>query len=349
MAGTGDMTAHHDAQERLTVEEAEGGGLLAASHVHRYEVAAAALAGDRVLDLCCGTGFGSRRLAATAASVLGVDVSEEAIAAARESLEEAMQARVSFAPADALTFLRACPPERFDAVVCFEGIEHVPDPEALVAELARLAEAGVRVLVSLPNSKGFEEENDFHVTDFGYEEMQTLIASLPEPVLLEQRLSEASLILESGSDADEVAGRLDPRREGPEWANHWLVAVGIPREALQRATARLAFVVAPQASGYLRMLEQANAKLLQQNARLSQTWLGLHDAAAAAVLRRLEDQTAEAIKWKAIADNNDFAREGLQRRLESPGHRMVERVRGTMLRLPGVSRAMRLRGKLSGR
>ena len=348
MAGTDGMTAHHDAQERLTVEEAEGGGLLAASHVHRYELAATALAGDRVLDLCCGTGFGSRRLAAEAASVLGVDVSEEALAAARASLSPGEAERVRFEAGDALAFLRGCSPERFDAVVCFEGIEHVPDPEAVVAELARLAQAGVRLLVSLPNSKGFDEENEFHVTDFGYEEMRAITAPLPDPVLLEQRLAEASLIAESGTDDREVAGRLDPLQDGPEWANHWLVAVGIPREALRLASARLAFVVSPQASGYLRMLETANAQLLQQNARLSQTWLGLHDAAAAAVLRRLEDQTAEASKWKAIADNNDFARQGLQRRLDSPGHRMVERVRAATSRLPGVSHAVRLKRKLRG-
>jgi len=339
------MTAPHDAQERLSPEEVGAGGLLAASHVHRYDVAAHALAGARVLDLCCGTGYGSIRLAATARSVLGVDVSDDAVVVARAALDPALDGRVAFEAGDALVCLRASGPERFDAIVCFEGIEHVPDPEALVAEFARLAEAGVRLLMSLPNSKGFDEENEFHVTDFGYEEMRALIEPLPGPVLLEQRLAEASLIMEAGAQPDDIVGHLEPPRDGSEWANHWLVAVGIPPEALRQATARLAVVATPQASGYLRILEKANAELLRQNARLSRDWLGMHDAAAAAVLRRLGDENADAKKWKEIADNNDFARQGLQRRLDSPGHRMVERVRGLILGVPGVGRAVRARRK----
>ena len=121
MAGN-DVTATSStpaAHERLSVEDVEAGGLLAASHVHRYDVAAAALAGGRLLDLCCGTGYGSRRMGATAASVVGVDVSEEAVADARASVEPELSERVSFETADALAFLRALAPDRFDAVVCF--------------------------------------------------------------------------------------------------------------------------------------------------------------------------------------------------------------------------------------
>jgi methyltransferase family protein len=344
MGGEQPMTER--AHERLAASDIAREDLLAVSHLHRYQLAAELCEGLRVLDLCCGTGYGSLVLAAEAAAVHGVDVAAEAVDAASAAVAGPDADRITFEQGDALEYLRTVGADQFDAVVCFEGIEHVPDPVALVAELARLAEAGVRLLVSLPNSKGFSEDNEFHVTDFGYEEMQALIAPLPDPVLLEQRLAEASLITEAGTDAGEVAGRLDPRRDGSEWANHWLVGVGISRDVLGEATARLTFVASPQASGYLRMLEEANAELLRQNARLSQTWLGLHDAAAAAVLRRLDDQTAEATKWKTIADNNDFARQGLQRRLDSPGHRMVERVRGTFTRLPGVSQALRATRKL---
>jgi len=334
------------ADERLTAADIAAGGLLAASHVHRYELAASLCGGARVLDLCCGTGYGSRLLAREAASVLGVDVAPEAVEAAGAAVEPELAGRVGFEAADALEFLRRCAADRFDAVICFEGIEHVPEPEALIDELARLTTAGTRLVLSLPNSKGFEERNDFHATDFGFEEARALLERLPEPVLLEQRLAEASVIVPAGEAPGALAGRLEPAAEGSEWANHWLAAVNVPAGELRAASVRFSFLAAPQASAYLRVLEEANAELLRMNARLSRSWLGLHDAAAAAVLRRMDDAKAEAEKWRRIADNNDWGRQELEARLRSPGHRTVESVMQAVGSLPGVGAARRLRRKL---
>ncbi|MEA2311101.1 MAG: hypothetical protein QOE28_1069, partial [Solirubrobacteraceae bacterium] len=302
IGGESEAAAH----ERLSAAEIAAGGLLAESHVHRYELAAALCEGLDVLDLCCGTGYGSRVLASRARSVLGVDVSPEAVADAGTG------EGLSFEAADALAFLRATGTERFGAIVCFEGIEHVPDPEALVAELARLAEGGVKLVISLPNSKGFEEENEFHVTDFGHEEMRALIAALPEPAVLCQRLAEASVIAPPEGVAEVVTGRFAEAGEADEaWANHWIVTCGVPEEALRDASARMTFVAAPQGNAYMRALEAANAELLRINARLARGWLGVHDAAAGAVVGNLAYQTEEAKKWKEIADRNDWARKGL--------------------------------------
>ena len=331
------------AHERLTAAEIAAGGLLAASHVHRYELAAALCEGERVLDLCCGTGYGSRVLVQRAESVLGVDVSPEAVAQAGGG--EGLR----FEAADALAFLRATGAERFSAIVCFEGIEHVPDPEALVAELGRLAEGGVKLVISLPNSKAFEEDNEFHVTDFGYEEMRALIERLPEPALLCQRLGEASVIAPAGERDAVLTGRLEEAGDPDEaWANHWIVACGVPAEQLRAASARLSFVASPQGNAYMRALEAANAELLRANARLARGWLGVHDAAAGAVVGNLAWQTSEATKWKEIADRNDWARQGLQAQLDAPRHRAVDAARDALLALPGVSGARRAARRLRG-
>lgn len=340
----GDLEAAH---ERLSATDVAAGGLLAASHLHRYELAAGLCRG-RVLDLCCGTGYGSRVLAATATAVHGVDVAEDAVTAAREGLEPAERERVTFEAADALAFLRAQPQGHYDCVVCFEGIEHVPDPEALVAELGRLAEGGSRLVVSFPNSKGFEERNEFHVTDFGYEEMRALIAPLPEPAVLEQRLAEASVIAPTGG-AERVTGRIEPARDDAEWANHWIVAVNVPEAELREASARITFAAAPQASAYMRSLEEVNAELLRANARIARTWLGIHDASAASVIKRLDENTAAAEKWEEIAAHNDWARELLDRRLQTPHHRVADLAYGLVYRLPGRSTARKLRRRLRPR
>ena len=52
-------------------------------HWHRYVFAQDFVAGKRVLDLACGEGYGADLLARTASSVVGVDISEAAIAHAR--------------------------------------------------------------------------------------------------------------------------------------------------------------------------------------------------------------------------------------------------------------------------
>src|SRR4051794_12945002 len=99
-----------EAHERLGDAELERDDLLAASHLHRYELAAELCEGARVLDLCCGTGYGSRLLARRARSVHGVDVAAEAI----EAAQAGAGAGLTFERADALEHLRALSADRFD-------------------------------------------------------------------------------------------------------------------------------------------------------------------------------------------------------------------------------------------
>ena len=53
-------------------------------HFHRYALAARWCVNKRTLDAACGEGYGSALLADSATSVEGVDISEQAIAHARQ-------------------------------------------------------------------------------------------------------------------------------------------------------------------------------------------------------------------------------------------------------------------------
>ena len=93
----------------------------------------APLAGDeRALDVGCGTGALAYALAPLVGAVVGVDRSEEYLAAARADAPP----NCTFATGDAEAL--AFPYGDFDLVGCLRVLHHAHRPELVVAELARV-------------------------------------------------------------------------------------------------------------------------------------------------------------------------------------------------------------------
>lgn len=143
------------------------GKLIDSEHRARYHWASRAVAGKDVLDAACGVGYGIEILAAAGAkSVTGVDLDPEAIAAAKSrfgkdaaDLVEADLGELPFAD------------DSFDAVVCFETIEHVEEPKRALAELRRVLRADGLLIVSSPNPDSYVGGNEHHVHEFRPEEL----------------------------------------------------------------------------------------------------------------------------------------------------------------------------------
>jgi 2-polyprenyl-6-hydroxyphenyl methylase/3-demethylubiquinone-9 3-methyltransferase len=116
----------------------------------RYiEKAAGTLEGKAVADIGCGGGLLSEALAARGASVTGIDLAEDLLAAARAHLKQSrLKVDYRAMPAEALA---AEKPGAFDLVTCLEMLEHVPDPAAIVAACATLARPGAPVVFSTIN------------------------------------------------------------------------------------------------------------------------------------------------------------------------------------------------------
>jgi SAM-dependent methyltransferase len=57
----------------------------------------------------------------------------------------------------------------FDAVVCLEGVEHLPDPEVLIAGLVRVTRPGGTIVVSTPNIMNFYSRLRFLLTGAPYQ------------------------------------------------------------------------------------------------------------------------------------------------------------------------------------
>ncbi len=103
-------------------------------------------AGRSILDLGCATGQYSLELARAGFQVKGADINPEYVAAARERGVDAY-----------LSVNGLCPFEdkSFDTVILFETLEHVAEPDPLLAEARRLARKNV--LITVPNCEGAEK------------------------------------------------------------------------------------------------------------------------------------------------------------------------------------------------
>lgn len=109
----------------------------------------AKLQGAMVLDVGCGGGILSESLAANGASVTGIDLSEEVLDVARLHLHESgLTVDYRNISAEDLA-LQA--PAQFDAVVCMEMLEHVPDPKAVLQACATLLKPQGKLFLSTLN------------------------------------------------------------------------------------------------------------------------------------------------------------------------------------------------------
>jgi trans-aconitate methyltransferase len=97
-------------------------------------------AGERILDLGCGDGQLTLRIAATGAEVVGVDASPAMVAAARSRGVVADEA-----PAERLPYSNAA----FDAVFSNAALHWVRDQDAMMAQVRRVLRRGGRFVAEM--------------------------------------------------------------------------------------------------------------------------------------------------------------------------------------------------------
>lgn len=114
-----------------------------------YIASRCTLRGARAVDVGCGGGLLTEAMAAQGAQVTGIDLGEHVLQVARLHLLESGQ-QVDYREVSAES-LAAEQPAAFDVVTCMEMLEHVPEPQAIVAACAQLLRPGGQVFFSTIN------------------------------------------------------------------------------------------------------------------------------------------------------------------------------------------------------
>ncbi|MBA2361831.1 MAG: methyltransferase domain-containing protein, partial [Actinobacteria bacterium] len=153
------------------VPEVMRGELVDAEHRGRYWWVGGLVQGRRVLDAGCGIGYGSTILAESgAATVVGIDVAESVVEAARG--RESAGVRFEVGNVQDLGF----DDESFDVVVSFEVIEHLDDYTAALSEFARVLTPDGVLAVSSPNRAVYPTGNPHHTRELLPEELERELA-----------------------------------------------------------------------------------------------------------------------------------------------------------------------------
>ncbi|OAI16019.1 ubiquinone biosynthesis protein UbiE [Methylomonas koyamae] len=199
-------------------------------------------AGDKVLDVCAGTGASAlpaARKVGKAGRVVAVDLAEKLLAIAQAKAAAEGLDNLEFRADDMLAL--GYPDGYFDAVVCVFGIFFVPDMSAAVKELWRQVRPGGRLAITTWGPDLFEPANSALWQAIRNERPELYKDFNPwdrisTPEGLSAMLHEAGL-----TDVDIVAEDATHALSGPE--DWWILAMG---------------------SGYRGTLEQLNGEQLRK-------------------------------------------------------------------------------------
>jgi ubiquinone/menaquinone biosynthesis C-methylase UbiE len=113
--------------------------------------------GERLLDVCCGTGASAipaAEIVGERGLVVGVDLAESLLELARTKAKRMGLSNIDFQRGDILDL--SFNDSTFDAVVCVFGIFFVPDMTAAVRELWRVVKPGGKLAITTWGARFFE-------------------------------------------------------------------------------------------------------------------------------------------------------------------------------------------------
>lgn len=129
--------------------------------------------GKSLLDVGCGDGVLSWKLAKIGANVTGIDNAESAIKFARNKCAGNKSLDFRVGSAYELPF----PDDSFNYLVSTELIEHLGEPEKMLSEMNRVWNRDGRIIITTPTRLTGEPLDTMHVREFFTQDFEHLIRS----------------------------------------------------------------------------------------------------------------------------------------------------------------------------
>ena len=149
-------------------------GQIASEHWHRYFIAGTLVRDKVILDVACGEGYGSFYLAGIADSVVGVDISTEAVDYARHNYHR-KNLVYKVGSCDKIPLEDSS----VDVVVSFETIEHHDKHEEMMSEIKRVLRNDGILIISSPNKLEYSDKpnytNPYHIKELYKEDFTELL------------------------------------------------------------------------------------------------------------------------------------------------------------------------------
>lgn len=174
-------------------------GYITQQHIMRYVFASKFVAGKTVLDVACGSGYGSSYLITCGAKeAVGVDLSKNAV---RYAKNQYSKKGLHFSQGNAVSL--PFHDNFFDVVVSFETIEHINEYEKYLEEMKRVLKPEGMFICSTPNIK-YTQHPHYHVKEFYPEEFFSLLKNHFENV---ERYGQHICLITRVNDVFRVKGR----------------------------------------------------------------------------------------------------------------------------------------------
>jgi ubiquinone/menaquinone biosynthesis C-methylase UbiE len=142
------------------------------SHITQYKFSSKHLQGLKVLDIACGTGYGSEILRLRGNTVLGVDINPDNIRIAKTNFPE-----VSFQFGDAENLLDF-QNESFDAINSIQTIEHLGHPKRAIKGFYRILKPKGIFVGAIPINCKHKLDADSEAKEvYFFNDCKTLISS----------------------------------------------------------------------------------------------------------------------------------------------------------------------------
>ncbi len=269
-------------------------------HLSRYLFAARLSRNKRVLDVGCGVGYGTAELAGSARSVIGLDISREALQYARAHFS---RPNTTFLQATASAF--PLPDHSLNLVVSFELIEHLEDWPAFLSEVRRVLIPGAQFIVSTPNKNYYTESRDrsgpnpYHKHEFEFEEFREELRRRFDHVSLFLQNHSSCIVFQPAEEPTGAQVRVEGEAASPAESNFFVaVCASAPQ------TGAPTFVHVPTAANVLRERSRHIA-LLEGELRTKDEWLQQAKQEHQKLLeefRSLEQELEERNQWAAELD-----------------------------------------------